>query len=112
MVAYVVEAIDEVRLAPGSPVEGSDLMSPFVWLEDGRIRMMLRVAPRSGAPTGVIWAADSDDGLLFRVADHPAISPGPGPDDARGCEDPTVVRHGGDQQRALTSTGWRRARCC
>ena len=96
MVAYVVESVDAVILAPGSPVEGADLMSPFVWREDGRLRMMLRVVPKGGAPSGVIWAADgSDDGLTFTVRGQPSISPGPGADDVRGCEDPTVVRHDG-----------------
>ena len=96
MVAYVVEALDAVRLAPGSPVEGMSLMSPFAWIEDGRVRMMLRVVPPDGDPTGVIWTADSDDGLTFTVRPKPSITPGPDADDAKGCEDPTVVRHNGD----------------
>ncbi len=96
MVAYVVEALDEVTLAPGSPAEGCDLMSPFCWIEDGVVHMMLRVVPPSGHPTGVIWAGRSEDGVNFTLSPQPAIGPGPGPEDAKGCEDPTVVRHHGD----------------
>ena len=40
MVAYVIERLDTVTLAPGSPVEGMDLMSPYVWRENGDYRML------------------------------------------------------------------------
>ncbi|MBE7219994.1 MAG: glycosidase [Caulobacteraceae bacterium] len=92
MVAYVVEALDAVTLS-GAAAEGCNLMSPFCWMEQGVVHMMVRVVPKSGHPTGVIWAATSEDGLAFTLCPQPAITPGPGPDDAKGCEDPTVVLH-------------------
>ena len=42
MPTYAVEALDDVTIAPGSPLDGMDLMSPFVWREDGRYRMLVR----------------------------------------------------------------------
>lgn len=98
MVAYVVEELQEVTLDIASP-EGRlahhDLMSPFVWTEGETFRLLARVLPNPLGPTdptGVIWGGDSDDGRCFRMRDAPAIMPGPNPDDAGGCEDPTVVR--------------------
>ncbi|URW75408.1 glycosidase [Sphingomonas donggukensis] len=97
MVAYVVEALEDVTLdiagAEGR-LAGYDLMSPFVWREGGRWRLLVRVVPDPlgpDDPTGIIWAGESDDGRLFRMDAAPAILPGPDPDDAGGCEDPTVV---------------------
>jgi beta-1,2-mannobiose phosphorylase / 1,2-beta-oligomannan phosphorylase len=103
MVAYVVEELQEVTLdiaGPEGRLAHHDLMSPFVWTEDDKFRLLVRVLRnplRPGDPTGVIWGGDSDDGRCFRMRDAPAIVPGPGPDDAGGCEDPTVVHgEGGD----------------
>jgi len=96
MVAYVVEELQEVTLArPDGRLASYDLMSPFVWTEDNAYRLLVRVIPRPLGPTdptGVIWSGDSDDGICFRMRREPAIVPGPNPDDAGGCEDPTVVR--------------------
>jgi len=93
MVAYVVEALNDVSLTPGSPADGMDLMSPYVWRDGDRLRMMVRVLPYplgAGDPTGTIYAGESSDGLTFAIASQPAIAPGPHPVDAGGCEDPTV----------------------
>lgn len=95
--AYVVEDIDVVQLdiaGKGGLLAGHDLMSPYVWKVDGRIHLLVRVlknplGPRD--PTGVIYAAVSDDGLLFTTKPEPAIVPGPDAVDAGGVEDPTVV---------------------
>jgi predicted GH43/DUF377 family glycosyl hydrolase len=98
MVAYVVEELQEVTLdIAGSEgrLASHDLMSPFVWTEDAAYRLLVRVIPRPlgpNDPTGVIWSGDSDDGVYFCMREEPAILPGPNPDDAGGCEDPTVVR--------------------
>ena len=98
MAAYVVEALDPVTLDIAGP-EGRlahyDLMSPFVWQEEDRRRMLVRVLPKPLGPTdptGIIWAGDSADGLHFTMRPEPSITPGPDPIDAGGCEDPTVVR--------------------
>lgn len=98
MVAYVVEGLEAVTLdiaGPEGRLANCDLMSPYVWTEGDVYRLLVRVLPnplRPTDPTGIIWGGDSDDGLSFRMRDAPAIVPGPGPDDAGGCEDPTVVR--------------------
>jgi len=98
MVAYAVEALEAVTLdiaGPDGRLAGYDLMSPFVWTEGERYRLLVRVLPRPlgiDDPTGVIWCGDSSDGLSFVMRTEPSIMPGPDPVDAGGCEDPTVVR--------------------
>lgn len=110
MVAYVVDALEDVTLdAPGSDtlLTDNDLMSPFVWREGGRYRLLVRVVPDPlgpGDPTGIIWAGDADDGRRFVMRDAPSIVPGPDPSDAGGCEDPTVVR-GDDGDYLIFYTG-------
>ncbi len=94
---YAIEALDLVTLdsaGPAGELAGYDLMSPYVWRQDGRIRMLVRVlrdplGPTD--PTGIIYAASSQDGLAFAADHHPAIGPGPDAIDAGGVEDPTVV---------------------
>ena len=95
MVAYVVEALDDVSLAPGSPADGMDLMSPYVWMEGDTYRIMVRVLAwplGEHDATGTIYCGKGSDGLCFTLRADPAIAPGPGENDAGGCEDPTVVR--------------------
>jgi predicted GH43/DUF377 family glycosyl hydrolase len=96
LVAYVVEQLDAVTIEPDPRVKGRDLMSPYVWRENGDYRMLLRLVSnplRRDEPTGVIAAATSQDGLHFTVDPELAIVPdtNPGAEDAGGCEDPTVV---------------------
>lgn len=98
MVTYAIEALEEVTLdiaGPEGRLADFDLMSPFVWTEGERYRLLVRVLPRPlgiDDPTGVIWCGDSSDGLSFVMRTEPSITPGPDPVDAGGCEDPTVVR--------------------
>nr|WP_295669437.1 glycosidase [Sphingomonas sp.] len=94
MVAYVVEALDDVKLSCGEPLKSMDWMSPFVWEDATGIRIMVRGVPDPLGPTdptGVIWSGTSSDGLTFMMSDTPAIDPGPDPASAGGVEDPTVV---------------------
>lgn len=94
MTSYAVEQLDTVRLSANSPVDGMDLMSPFVWKEGALYRMVVRGVPRPltpAEPTGIIAGGASTDGLTFAMDARLAITPGPGADDAGGCEDPTVV---------------------
>jgi predicted GH43/DUF377 family glycosyl hydrolase len=94
MAAFVVERLDAVTLSAGSPLAGMDLMSPFVWREGERYRIMARGVPdplTPTDPTGVIGAGESHDGLTFTMDPKLAITAGPGPLDAGGCEDPTVL---------------------
>ncbi|WEK42470.1 MAG: glycosidase [Candidatus Sphingomonas colombiensis] len=94
MATYSVEQLDHVTLSGGPCREGYDLMSPFVWQEKGEYRIMVRalrwpLAPTD--PTGIVISGRGGDGLSFAMDDKLAITPGPGPDDLGGCEDPTVV---------------------
>jgi beta-1,2-mannobiose phosphorylase / 1,2-beta-oligomannan phosphorylase len=96
MPTYAVEQLDDVTIADGSPLAGMDLMSPFVWKEGGRYRIMVRGVPDPLGPTdptGLIASGWSDDGLHFTLDPKLAIAPGadPADADAGGCEDPTVL---------------------
>jgi predicted GH43/DUF377 family glycosyl hydrolase len=91
---FNVKAIEPVRMTGPAGIASRDLMSPYVWLAaDGTFRMMVRAVPKAGetGDTGTIWYATSPDGVAFTATDAPVIAPGPGPEDAGGCEDPTVV---------------------
>jgi predicted GH43/DUF377 family glycosyl hydrolase len=94
---YVVEKLEVVTLdiaREDGLLAGHDLMSPYVWEDQGRQRLLVRVLKNPlGAedPTGVIYAGTSDDGLTFTMNATPAIVPGPDAIDAGGVEDPTVV---------------------
>lgn len=92
---FNVEKIEPVMLRGPDAIATRDLMSPYVWrcARTGEYRMMVRAVPRPTyeEDTGTIWYATSRDGLTFTTTDGPVISPGPDPEDAGGCEDPTVV---------------------
>ncbi len=94
LVDFNVEQIDAIAMVGNEAVSRRDLMSPYVWrTDDGAYAMLVRAVPRPGetGDTGTIWYATSADGLRFAATDTPVLSPGPGPDDIGGCEDPTPV---------------------
>src|SRR4029079_14004163 len=95
---FAVEAIDVVKLdiadRENGLLAGHDLMSPYVCEAEVLRKPLCRVlktplAPT--APTGVIYAGQSDDGVHFKMGKTPAIVPGPDDVDAGGVEDPTGV---------------------
>jgi len=91
---FKLHRTEEVRLNASALLTCEHLMSPFVWRDtDGGLSVLLRaVLPQKDAAiTGTIWFGRSDDGLTFTMDDEPTLSPGPGPMDIGGCEDPTVV---------------------
>jgi len=94
---YVVEQHEVVRLdiaRDDGLLADHDLMSPYVWQENGAKRLLVRVLAnplRPGDPTGIIYAGKSEDGIHFKMLRKPAIVPGDDPVDAGGVEDPTVV---------------------
>jgi predicted GH43/DUF377 family glycosyl hydrolase len=93
-IAYVVEQLDTVTISAKSVIDAMDLMSPFVWREGALYRIMVRGVPDPLGPhdpTGIIAGGASTDGLNFTIDAGLAITPGPGPDDLGGCEDPTVL---------------------
>ncbi|MEG3143177.1 glycosidase [Sphingomonas sp. RT2P30] len=94
MITYAVEQLDAVVLTGGPLGATTDLMSPFVWREGAAYRIMVRGVPYPLAPTdptGLVVAGSGTDGLAFAMDNDLALVPGPGPDDAGGCEDPTVL---------------------
>ena len=93
-VDFNVEAIEPLGMRGNTAVAARDLMSPYVWCgADGQFQMLVRAVPKPGetGDTGTIWHATSSDGLNFTASATPVLSPGPGPDDIGGCEDPTPV---------------------
>lgn len=93
MTDYVVEQVQDVKLAAAEPLKSMDWMSPFVWQAQGSYWIMMRGVPRPlgpDDPSGFIWCGSSPDGLTFTMDPEPAISPGPDEVDAGGVEDPTV----------------------
>lgn len=95
---FAVEQLEVVKLDIAAREDGllagHDLMSPYVWENEGHVRLLVRVLknPLGPAdPTGIIYAGTSDDGVFFTMHGEPAIVPGPDPVDAGGVEDPTVV---------------------
>ena len=97
-VDFAVEAIDVVKLDMADRddglLSGHDLMSPYVWSAEGKLKLLVRVLKNPlgpNDPTGVIFAGQSGDGIHFEMGKVPAIVPGPDEIDAGGVEDPTVV---------------------
>ncbi|HTN60453.1 MAG TPA: hypothetical protein VL147_02725 [Devosia sp.] len=96
-VDYVVEKLEIVNLdiaREDGLLSGHDLLSPYVWQQDEKTHLLVRVLKNPLGPTdptGVIYAGTSSDGLLFTMEATPAITPGPDFIDAGGVEDPTVV---------------------
>ena len=91
---FNVEQVDPITMVGNQAVSRRDLMSPYVWrIDHERYAMLVRAVPRPGetGDTGTIWYATSTDGLCFTATDTPVLSPGPGPEDIGGCEDPTPV---------------------
>ena len=94
---FTVERIDPLRLIGSEEFSQCELMSPYVWRDTGDVfGVLVRAVPDGGegTSTGSIWYGSGPDGLSFEMDDGPVLSPGPGPLDLCGCEDPTVVRHG------------------
>lgn len=88
------------------PLRDMYLLSPFVWREAARYRMLLRAVPRSDDPARKIARVhygESTDGLRFTLFDKPAVAPGHD-NDHDGCEDPTVCIV--DARYYVYYTGW------
>lgn len=82
-------------------------LSPFVWREADRYRILLRMVNRAEDPQNKIsqvFAGVSTDGVAFRLDDLPAIAPDPDGDDRDGCEDPTAVHDG--NELSVFYSGW------
>jgi predicted GH43/DUF377 family glycosyl hydrolase len=92
---FNVESIDPVHLDAEGLLAESNLMSPYVWEDEGGLAILVRAAPKTltdTGNTGSIFYGTGCDGLSFRMRADPVIAPGPGPGDIGGCEDPTLVK--------------------
>lgn len=88
------------------PLRDVYLLSPFVWRENDRYRMLLRVVPRCDDPAKKIARVhygESADGLHFTLSGKAAVAPGR-ENDRDGCEDPTVCIV--DGRYYVYYTGW------
>ena len=78
------------------------VLSPYVWRADGLFHLLVRAVPaRDDEPRlkmSEIWYGVSDDGIDFRMEIAPTLFPGPDTIDLDGCEEPTVVCDGDDDQ--------------
>ncbi|MDP9024790.1 MAG: hypothetical protein M3N13_05410 [Candidatus Eremiobacteraeota bacterium] len=93
---FRLERIDEVRFVASDELASMYMLSPFVWIENGRYELLLRVVNRSENPSAKVARVHrgwSTDGITFTLAERPVIAPGddPGSLDSGGCEDPTAV---------------------
>jgi predicted GH43/DUF377 family glycosyl hydrolase len=100
-----------LELTDAGPLAEMYTLSPFVWRADGRYGLLLRAvnrADREEDKVARIHYGESEDGLRFRMENHPAIAPGPKPEDQDGCEDPTVAVV--DKTLYVYYTGWNQTR--
>ena len=97
MVDFAVEKVDTVTLDAAEPdglLAGHDLMSPYVWKENGEYCLLVRVLKNPLEPndnTGEIYAGTCAEGVDFTMERTPVMAPGPDFVDAGGVEDPTLI---------------------
>lgn len=106
MIGFTVEDITAVELECRSPLSGMFVLSPCVWQEEGTYKLLVRAVNSSedaSQKVARIYYGESDDGLRFRMADHPAIAPGTR-EDKDGCEDPTLEKV--DGRYYVYYSGW------
>ncbi|GAC1305088.1 MAG: hypothetical protein NVSMB19_16330 [Vulcanimicrobiaceae bacterium] len=107
---FRLEGVESVAYASSPELAAMYKLSPFVWREDDRLEMLLRVVNHSDVPADKIARIHrglSLDGVNFALGAAPVIAPGadvPGADDSGGCEDPTVA-HTADAYYVYY-TGW------
>ena len=96
--AFYLARLDDVTFTSSNELGEMYKSSPFVWQEDDRFELLLRLVNYSENPSekvARIHHGSSGDGLRFWIDETPAIQPGPDvPDsyDSGGCEDPTLAR--------------------
>ena len=94
MTVFTVAGITPMALERSGPLAEMYALSPFVWCAGDRYELLLRAvnhAEHAEDKVSRIYHGQSGDGLHFTMGDHPVIAPGPGEEDADGCEDPTLI---------------------
>jgi len=99
MAGWEVTAVERLTVARRNRLADMYMLSPYVWHDGTRFRLLARAVPRRDDEPRLkmaeIWHGTSDDGLHFVMDVAPAIFPGPDLVDLDGCEDPTVrLDHG------------------
>jgi predicted GH43/DUF377 family glycosyl hydrolase len=107
--AISVEAIEPLTFERAPPLSAMYVLSPCVWQEDDGYHVLLRAVNHADDPEDKIariYHGHGHDGVRFKMDAQPAIAPSidASADDASGCEDPTVVRHGGRYH--VCYSGW------
>ncbi len=95
---FNVEEITALKIEADKPIADRDFLSPYVWKDQDKYRMLVRSAPQTLSETGntgTIHYGESDDGVSFRVHYTPIIAPSTDLD-IGGCEDPTVLFWNGE----------------
>jgi beta-1,2-mannobiose phosphorylase / 1,2-beta-oligomannan phosphorylase len=110
--SYDVRATHDVTLERSGALADMYTLSPYVWREQGGgYHVLLRGVNHSSDPAekvSRVYYGRSGDGLHFTMEKQPVLAPGPGPEDANGCEDPTVVESG--EEYVVVYSGWNQAR--
>ena len=99
VIDFNVEEIRPLVTEADQPIADRNFLSPYVWKDENKYRMLVRSAPQTLAETGntgTIHYGESDDGVRFHVHYAPVIAPGDSDLDIGGCEDPTVVTWNGE----------------
>ena len=101
--------LDELQFICPDQLARMYKLSPFVWYEEGRSKLLLRIVNVSrdaSQKVARIHYGESDDGVTFAVTDSPVIAPDPDPAayDNGGCEDPTIARV--DNEYFVYYSGW------
>jgi predicted GH43/DUF377 family glycosyl hydrolase len=103
------EVVSDVALSVRArePLASFYQLSPFVWNDGTAFDVLVRGVNHAENPSDKVarvFFGRSPDGLVFDMADVPAIAPGPQAEDLGGCEDPTVVADGG--RTYVFYSGW------
>jgi predicted GH43/DUF377 family glycosyl hydrolase len=101
----------ELKLEASPQLAAMYHLSPYVWRDEARYAMLLRVVNQSDVAkekVARIHYGSSEDGLRFSIDEIPVLPPGPADEDLDGCEDPTVGVHEGSCY--VYYTGWNQKR--
>ena len=95
MARFELVSVESLTLRRTNRLANMYVLSPFVWHDGERFRMLVRAVPRRDDEPRLkmaeIYHGVSDDGLVFDMDIAPVIFPGPDKPDLDGCEDPTVL---------------------
>ncbi len=94
---FSLKQLDELKFVCSPELSAMYKLSPFVWYDDGRYKLLLRVVNfslKASDKVARIHYGESADGVTFDLDEAPVIVPGADPSalDNGGCEDPTLAK--------------------